>query len=447
MKKLYGSILSIVLAITIIFSGTACTRTVNPFFEIEESDVETSEDEKGSEAGSDSDGAGEEGTTDKFTEELTKEPTKDSDEDVTKPSDEEPTKETDEKPTKDSDKEPTKELIDDSTEAPTETPTVKPTEAPTVKPTETPTVKPTEVPTEAPTVKPTETPTSAPTEAPTEAPTTAPSGGSTTAWQPGSNSYTYSELSSCSNVTTSDIANARAILSSIIYNEMSDLEKIRTIHDYLVKNTTYDSNYYSRSDSHDHLKNILVNKVGVCQGYSVAFYVFMKELGINCTLMLGEADNGTGSVGHAWNAVEIDGYWYFVDVTWDDPFINGSTSYMDGYNLSYEYLLCTFDHIGVTHTYDSYIGEQPDVYGSSTQYNDQMYMSMGLDGVYRISSLDKVAEVAQSVTNTCTYLFIIDGGTITTDDVWSAFCNNIKIGCSLDASMSGSTIKITVTKS
>ncbi len=448
MKKLMSLLLSLVIAMGLVFSGTGCTRVVNPFFTIEESYEDVLESEKDSVSDS-GDGAGEEDSTDK-------KPTKDTDE-ADKPtksddSDEadKPTRDTDEDVTKEADEKPTK-APDDSTGATTEKPTTKPTEAPTekptVKPTEAPTVKPTEASTVKPSVAPTEAPTTAPTQAPTEAPTT----GAATAWQPGNNNYTYSELSACSNVTTSDITNARAILSSIITNQMSDLDKIRTVHDYLVKNTTYDYSYYSRSDSHDHLKNILVNHVGVCQGYSVAFYVFMKELGINCTLMLGDADNGSGSVGHAWNAVEIDGLWYFVDVTWDDPFINGTTAYTDGYNLSYEYLLCTFDQIGVSHTYDSYIGDQPDAYGTSTQYNDYMYLSMGLNGLYRVNSLDKVAEVASAVTSSCVYMFIIDGGAFTVNDVWNTFCNNLDVykigGYSVGASMSDSTIKITVTQS
>ena len=126
------------------------------------------------------------------------------------------------------------------------------------------------------------------------------------------------------------------------------MEKIKAVHDFLVKNTTYDYNYYSRPDSHDQLHNILYNQIGVCQGYAVAFYVFMNELGIPCTLMLGDAlDNGT-SIGHAWNAVKLDGYWYFVDVTWDDPIIRGGGTLSN--KSKYKYFLKGQTTINKDHT-------------------------------------------------------------------------------------------------
>ena len=347
----------------------------------------------------------------------------------------------------DSDKETITTSKDNESQKPSkENPTTKPTQAPTTKPTQAPTqaptTKPTQAPTQAPTTKPTQAPTQAPTTKPTQAPTQAPT---TTAssWQPGSNNNTYSDLQTYSNIYPEDIALARSILSSIITNGMSDLDKIKAVHDYLVKNTTYYYGYYDRADYHNHLKNILSNKIAVCQGYAVAFYVFMKELGIPCTLLTGTANNGSGMENHAWNAVKINGEWYFVDVTWDDPFINGSTSYPDGYNLSYEYLLCTFQHISVTHTYNGFVGEAPTPYGTSTQYNDYMYQSLGIDGIYRISSLDKVVEVAKTVTGKGTYMFIIEGGAITVSDVWSTFISNMgNYGAS--CTMSDKVIEITV---
>ena len=36
---------------------------------------------------------------------------------------------------------------------------------------------------------------------------------------------------------------------------------------------------------------------------------------IDCVLVTGTANGG----GHAWNQVKVDGKWYNIDVTWDDP--------------------------------------------------------------------------------------------------------------------------------
>lgn len=43
----------------------------------------------------------------------------------------------------------------------------------------------------------------------------------------------------------------------------------------------------------------------------------MDLLDIECVTVEGTAYNGTED--HAWNMVRLDGDWYCVDVTWDDP--------------------------------------------------------------------------------------------------------------------------------
>ena len=59
----------------------------------------------------------------------------------------------------------------------------------------------------------------------------------------------------------------------------------------------------------------LINRSSVCQGYALITYKMMKEAGIDCRIVTGE---GKG-VSHAWNIVKLDGLWYNIDCTWDDP--------------------------------------------------------------------------------------------------------------------------------
>ena len=48
-------------------------------------------------------------------------------------------------------------------------------------------------------------------------------------------------------------------------------------------------------------------------------------MGIPCILGIGKGTNSQGNTeNHAWNYVELDGNWYAIDVTWDDPITNGS---------------------------------------------------------------------------------------------------------------------------
>ena len=101
-------------------------------------------------------------------------------------------------------------------------------------------------------------------------------------------------------------------------------EKEKAIHDYMVANCCYDEEvYYAYLQGDPFIKGytpysiegIFVYKTAVCDGYSQAFQLCMELLGIPCVRIIGTANGG----GHAWNAVQLEGEWYQVDVTWDDP--------------------------------------------------------------------------------------------------------------------------------
>ena len=115
-----------------------------------------------------------------------------------------------------------------------------------------------------------------------------------------------------------------------------EYEDIKMVHDYLVKNIEYDTTY-----SKPNIYNIygaLVNNKCVCEGYAKACKYLLNEMGIESTLVIGEAYNSEGeSEKHAWNYVKVDGNWYAVDVTWDDPIIIGEGTISD--NTRYKYFL------------------------------------------------------------------------------------------------------------
>ncbi|MEY8459721.1 leucine-rich repeat protein [Eggerthellaceae bacterium 24-137] len=56
----------------------------------------------------------------------------------------------------------------------------------------------------------------------------------------------------------------------------------------------------------------------VCEGYARAFKVLCDAVEIPCVLVDGDASGP-----HMWNYAQVDGRWYGVDVTWNDP-TNGS---------------------------------------------------------------------------------------------------------------------------
>ncbi len=95
-------------------------------------------------------------------------------------------------------------------------------------------------------------------------------------------------------------------------------EAIKYVHDYLARFASYDNEALSMNEDSERFFlahsafGVLNTKRGVCESYAKAFKEICDELPfpIVCTLMYSET--------HMWNAVRLNGFWYAVDVTWDD---------------------------------------------------------------------------------------------------------------------------------
>ncbi|MDE7131457.1 MAG: InlB B-repeat-containing protein, partial [Lachnospiraceae bacterium] len=97
---------------------------------------------------------------------------------------------------------------------------------------------------------------------------------------------------------------------------MSDDMKATVLHDYLVINVEYDyDNYLSGNIPGDSYNayGTLVNGTAVCNGYALAYKYLLNRVGIECYMVTSRSMN------HAWNMVKLDGEYYHVDTTWDDP--------------------------------------------------------------------------------------------------------------------------------
>lgn len=107
-------------------------------------------------------------------------------------------------------------------------------------------------------------------------------------------------------------------------------ERLKYIHDYLVTTIAYDTTQ-SKAGIRS-AAGAMIRRVSVCEGYAKAFKMVCEAMGVPCQIVT--------SSSHMWNYVQMeDGKWYLVDVTFDDPIINGTSNYKDGKNLSYEYFL------------------------------------------------------------------------------------------------------------
>lgn len=132
--------------------------------------------------------------------------------------------------------------------------------------------------------------------------------------------------------------------SALLGSGMSELNKVMTIHDFVIKKINYayeDDGSTPQDDCWAH--NIIgVSSVGggVCEAYAKAFDFLCGRFGINALTLSGYAGEA-----HAWNIVEIGGKWYCVDATWNDTGDDSKLSY-DCFGLSYT-------NMTVSHSYDT----------------------------------------------------------------------------------------------
>lgn len=121
------------------------------------------------------------------------------------------------------------------------------------------------------------------------------------------------------------------IIDEIIADDMTDKEKIKTFHDYIINHTKYDIEYINsgitdlNNPSHKAV-GILNYSKALCGGYSHTMSVFLNILKI--------PNYRISSDTHIWNLVYLDNNWYHLDLTWDDPVVkDGSDILIDKYFL------------------------------------------------------------------------------------------------------------------
>lgn len=144
----------------------------------------------------------------------------------------------------------------------------------------------------------------------------------------GALSYTPNKLSVVYNFDKAEIpAKKEALdkavndaLKSVDTTSMSNIDIAIALHDYLVLNGEYDNDTYVNNNlSHKTAFNaygILVEKIGVCQSYTLAYNLLLSKCGIKNSVAR------SASLQHIWNLVNIDESYYHVDVTWDDPLLD-----------------------------------------------------------------------------------------------------------------------------
>ena len=125
-------------------------------------------------------------------------------------------------------------------------------------------------------------------------------------------------------------AAVNAIVSGIP-SGATEFDKILYLHDYFVQHFTYDyAGLHAGTPIRDAYR-FLTGGTGVCQAYALALMATARAAGLECLPVVSEP------IQHAWNLIKIDGAWYHIDVTWDDP--GGETMPVYPTYISYENFL------------------------------------------------------------------------------------------------------------
>ncbi|MCL2159114.1 MAG: hypothetical protein FWH48_06890 [Oscillospiraceae bacterium] len=150
--------------------------------------------------------------------------------------------------------------------------------------------------------------------------------------------YTYSK-SQIIATNRSLESEANKIIEKNTTARQSEYEKVLVVHDYLKKNIAYDNEALKNDaddsemefvDSYTIIGALLKHKC-VCAGFSLAMKYLCDKIGIDCHVIPGTGNSNIFSGPHAWNLVNIDGYYHHIDVTWDNQYANDSAIPNYGY--------------------------------------------------------------------------------------------------------------------
>lgn len=169
------------------------------------------------------------------------------------------------------------------------------------------------------------------------------------------------------------------ILSEIINPNMTDYNKVKAVHDYIINTTRYDKAYFQneevKPESHT-VYGVLVEGVAVCDGYAKAMKYLLEPLDIETIIVNGKSKG----MNHAWNIVKIEDEYYHIDATWNDPVTE------DGQDIIvYDYFNLKDEDIAKTHSWNK--DKYPQC--TSTKYNYYYYNNLLVNNYEEFYSLLK----------------------------------------------------------
>lgn len=121
----------------------------------------------------------------------------------------------------------------------------------------------------------------------------------------------------------------------------SDYEKTEVLYRKLIKEVDYDLS----AANNQNILSVFLGKETVCQGYACATQYLLQQSGIPCVIVTGTAQGQP----HAWNLAQLDGDYYYIDVTWGNTDSLGDVD-GDAPQINYGYLNITSEELLKNHT-------------------------------------------------------------------------------------------------
>lgn len=101
------------------------------------------------------------------------------------------------------------------------------------------------------------------------------------------------------------------VIKSLNLDGKSDYDKFKAVTNWIVSNVRYDEDNETKYQ-HD-LTGAVLDGLAVCDGYAGTFYYIANAVGLNA--LFEDGITNSNRIRHAWNLVEIDGTYYYVDPT------------------------------------------------------------------------------------------------------------------------------------
>ena len=147
------------------------------------------------------------------------------------------------------------------------------------------------------------------------------------------------------------------------------VKKALILHDFIVRICEYDMEAANKNDISPLARtaySVLVRHLAVCEGYTMAYrYLLETCAGIRSEEVLSEKMN------HCWNYLYLNGNWYHVDVTGDDPVYQGRKP--DHTDISHEFFLLSDAKITAKGHHDWSVRGLPPA--ADTQFDNKVWKS------------------------------------------------------------------------